>query len=219
VTSARARCARFRAGEHPDQLVADLFCVGVAVAQDAGGDALVLLAVAVGIGACAQGDTFVLGYEAEQDVLGADVVVPEAQRFAQRQLEYLLRAWGERDLAGGDVLAGADDPNHSFAHAFNRDLKRLKDARGYALFFAQQPKQDVLGADVVVVQCPRLSSWARTITWRARSVNRSNTPGGSHACPLQERLPNASVDAVRLPVVDQRGSLVNARDACARFWK
>jgi hypothetical protein len=89
-------------------------------------------------------------------VLGADVVVPEAQRFAQRELEYLLRAWGERDLAGGDVLAGADDPNHSFAHAFNRDLKRLKDARGYALFFAQQPKQDVLGADVVVVQCPRL---------------------------------------------------------------
>ena len=125
--------------------------------QDAGGDALVLQrAVAVGIAACAEGDACVLGYEPEQDVLGADVVVPEAQGFAQRELEHLLGAWRERDLAGGDLLAGPDDPHHLAAYALNRDLKRLQNAGGHALFFAQQPEQDVLGTDVVVTQRPGL---------------------------------------------------------------
>src|SRR3977135_2740806 len=44
-------------GQHPDDLVADLLRVGVEVQQDAGGNALVL------------------ADEAQQDVLGADVVV------------------------------------------------------------------------------------------------------------------------------------------------
>ena len=35
----------------------------------------------------ARGDALVLAYEAEEDVLGADVVVAERQRLAQRQLE------------------------------------------------------------------------------------------------------------------------------------
>src|SRR5205814_4379455 len=60
--------------EHADDLVADLLGVGVEVEQDARGNALVL------------------AHEAEQDVLGSDVVVAEAQRFSQRQLEALLRA-------------------------------------------------------------------------------------------------------------------------------
>src|SRR5262249_38501933 len=77
-----ALLAPARAGEHADDLVADLVCIGVEVEQDARGDALVL------------------ADEAEQDVLGADVVVAEAQRFAQRELEDLFRARRERDLAG-----------------------------------------------------------------------------------------------------------------------
>ena len=39
--------------------------------------------------------------QAEQDVLGADVVVLELQRLAQRQLEHLLRPRGERDVPAG----------------------------------------------------------------------------------------------------------------------
>ncbi len=56
---AGALAAAAGAGEHPDDLVADLLGVGVEVEQDAGGDALVL------------------PHEAQQDVLGADVVVAE----------------------------------------------------------------------------------------------------------------------------------------------
>ena len=38
-----------------------------------------------------RGDTFALADEAEEDVLGADVVVAELQRLAQGELEDLLR--------------------------------------------------------------------------------------------------------------------------------
>ena len=58
--AAGALAAAAGAGEHADDLVADLLGVRVEVEQDAGGDALVL------------------AHEAEQDVLGADVVVAEA---------------------------------------------------------------------------------------------------------------------------------------------
>ena len=131
---AGAALAAAGAGEHADDLVADLLGVGVEVEQDAGGDALVL------------------AHQAEQDVLGADVVVAEAQRLAQGELEDLLGARRERDLPGGDLLAGADDPDHLGADALHGDVERLEHARGEALLLAEQAEQDVLGADVVVLE-------------------------------------------------------------------
>ena len=130
----RAALAAAGAGEHADDLVADLLGVGVEVEQDAGGDALVL------------------AHEAEQDVLGADVVVAERERLAQRELEHLLRARRERDLAGGDLLAGADDADDLGADALDGDVERLEHARGEALLLAEEAEQDVLGADVVVLE-------------------------------------------------------------------
>jgi hypothetical protein len=59
------RLGSARAAEHPDDLAANLLPVGVVVEEDPGGYALVL------------------AYEAQQDVLGADVVVAERQRFAK----------------------------------------------------------------------------------------------------------------------------------------
>ena len=127
-----------RAGEHADDLVADLLRVGVEVEQDARGDALVL------------------AHEPEQDVLGADVVVAERERLAQRELEHLLRARRERDLAGGDLVALADDARDLRAHLLDRDVERLEHARGEPFLLAQQAEQDVLRADVVVLERARL---------------------------------------------------------------
>ena len=124
------------AGEHADDLVADLVGVGVEVEQDACGDA------------------FVLAHEPEQDVLGADVVVAEAQRFAQRELQHLLRARRERDLAGRDLVTLADDARDLRAHLLDRDVERLEHARGETFLFAQQAEQNVLRADVVVLERP-----------------------------------------------------------------
>ena len=126
------------AGEHADDLVANLLGVGVEVEQDARRDALVL------------------AHEAEQDVLGADVVVAQRERLAQRQLEHLLRARGERDLAGGDLVALADDAGDLRAHLLDRDVERLQHAGGKALLLAEQAEQDVLRADVVVLERPSL---------------------------------------------------------------
>ena len=127
-----------RAGEHADDLVADLLGVGVEVEQDA------------------RGDAFVLAHEPEQDVLGADVVVAERQRLAQRELEHLLGAGGEGDLSGRDLVALADDAGDLRAHLLDRDVERLEHTRSKAFFLAQQAEQDVLRADVVVLERPRL---------------------------------------------------------------
>ena len=126
------------AGEHPDDLVADLLGVGVEVEQDARGDALVL------------------ADQAEQDVLGADVVVAQREGLAERELEDLLGARREGDLAGGDLLAGADYANDLRADALDRDVERLEHAGGKALLLSEESEQDVLGADVVVLESPRL---------------------------------------------------------------
>jgi hypothetical protein len=116
----------------------NLVCVGVEVEQDA------------------RRDAFVLAHEAEQDVLGADVVVAEAQRFAQRELQDLLRARRERDLPRRDLVTLADDACDLRAHFLDRDVERLEHARGEPFLFAQQPEQDVLRADVVVLERPCL---------------------------------------------------------------
>ena len=124
-------------GEHADDLVADLLGVGVEVEEDARGDPLVLT------------------HEAEQDVLGADVVVAQAQRLAEGELEDLLGARGERDLPGRHFLAGADDAHDLRAHALHSDVEGLEHASGKPLLLAQQAEQDVLGPDVVVLERSR----------------------------------------------------------------
>ncbi len=124
-------------GEHADDLVADLLGVGVEVEQDA------------------RGDAFVLAHEAEQDVLGADVVVAERERLAERQLENLLRAWRERDLAARHLVALAHDSCHLRTHFLDGDVEGLEHARGQAFLLAEEAEQDVLGADVVVLQGTR----------------------------------------------------------------
>ena len=115
-----------------------------------------LLAHAVEVGAELDehlgGDALALADEAEQDVLGADVVVAELQRLAQRELEHLLGARRERDVAGRLLLTLADDVLDLLAHGVERDAERLERLGGDTLTLMDQPEQDVLGADVVVVE-------------------------------------------------------------------
>src|SRR5947209_5610110 len=80
----------------------------------------------------------------EQDVLGADVVVPQRQRLAEGELEHLLRPRREGDLAGGDLLAGADDADDLRSHALDGDVEALEHPRRQALLLAEQAEQDVL---------------------------------------------------------------------------
>ena len=126
------------AGQQLDHGLADAVEVGAELLQHLGGDALAL------------------ADQPEQDVLGADVVVAELQRLAERQLEDLLGARGERDVPGGRGLPLADDLLDLLANGLERDVHGLERLRGDALALVDQPEQDVLGADVVVVEHPRL---------------------------------------------------------------
>jgi hypothetical protein len=123
-----------RPRQHADNLASNPLRIGIEVEQDAHSDALIL------------------AHQREQNVLRADVVVPERQRLAQRKLEHLLRARRERDLAGGDLLARADDAHNLAADALEREVEALQHTGRQALLFAQQAKQDVFGANVVVLE-------------------------------------------------------------------
>ena len=85
-------------------------------------------------------------------MLGADVVVAEAERLAQREFQDLLGARRERDLPLGRLLAGADDAHDGGADLFDGHFEAVEHARRHALLLAEQAEQEVLGADVVVLE-------------------------------------------------------------------
>ena len=85
-----------------------------------------------------------------------DVVVAQRQRLAWRDLQHLLRPRRERNLPRTRFLARADEPHHLRTNPFDGDPVRLKCARGQTLLLAKQAQQDVLGADVVVLEAPGL---------------------------------------------------------------
>ena len=122
------------AGEQLDDLLAHPAEVGAELDEHLGGDALAL------------------ADEAEQDVLGADVVVAELQRLAERQLEDLLGTGGERDVTRRRRAALADDLLDLAADRLERDAERFERLRSDAFTFVDQTEEDVLGADVAVVQ-------------------------------------------------------------------
>jgi hypothetical protein len=62
----------------------------------------------------------------EQEVLGADVVVAQLQRLAQRQLQHLLGLLRERDVAGRRLLALADDIVDRLPHGIEAYPQRFE---------------------------------------------------------------------------------------------
>ena len=99
-----------------------------------------------------RGHALALTDEAEEDVLGADVVVTELQCLTQRQLEDLLRAGRERDVPRRRLAALTDDLLDLAADSLEGDAERLECLRGNAFALVDEAEEDVLGADVVVVQ-------------------------------------------------------------------
>jgi hypothetical protein len=124
------------AGQQLDHLLPDTGQVGAELDQHLGGHALTL------------------ADEAQQDVLCADVVVPELERLAERQLEDLLRAGREGDVAGRRRAALTDDLFDLLANGFQADAQRLERLGRDTLTLVDQTQKDVLGADVVVVEEP-----------------------------------------------------------------
>src|SRR6202167_333427 len=102
-----------------------------------------------------RGDAVALPDQTQQDVLGADVVVMQLERLTQRELEGLLRPRRERDVPARRVGPGADHGPDFFTRVVARYPEAGQDAAGVPLGLAEQTEQNVLGADVVVMQLPR----------------------------------------------------------------
>ena len=104
----------------------------------------------------ARGDPLALAHEAEQEVLGADVVVAEAARLVDGQLDDPLGARREAHLADDGAVPAADDELHRGPDLGQLDVHVLEHAGGDALALADEAQQEMLRADVVVVEPLRL---------------------------------------------------------------
>ena len=133
-TRAGALLATGVAGEQLDHLLADAGEIGAQLHEHL------------------RGNAFAFANEAEEDVLGADVVVTELQRLAQRELEDLLGTGREGDVTGRSRSSVTDDLLDLRANGFERDAERLEGLRRDAFALVDQSEQDVLGTDVVVIE-------------------------------------------------------------------
>ena len=100
-------------------------------------------------------NAFTLANEAEEQELGADVLVPHLEAFAQGQLEHLLGARRKRNMPARRLRAGADELLYFLAHILKRNTHGFEGLGGHAFALVDEAEQDVLGADVIVVEHPR----------------------------------------------------------------
>ena len=93
--------------------------------------------------------------QAEEDVFRSDVIMAELEGLAKRELEDLLGARRERDMAGGRLLSLTDDLHDLVAHRSEIDIEALQSLGCYSLTLVEQAEQNMLGADVIMVEKPR----------------------------------------------------------------
>ena len=135
----RAFLLRFRRGEIRIEFLQD-FLAG-------------LLDIHVEILQDARGDAVAFAQQAEQDVLGADVGVIERLGFLARERENFLHARRVGNVADHLGLGpGADLLLDFHADGFEVETHLLENVDGDALPELDQAEQQMLGADVIVVE-------------------------------------------------------------------
>eukprot|EP00976_Prorocentrum_cordatum_P101218 1192534-Prorocentrum_minimum.AAC.1 len=102
------------------------------------------------------GDTLALADHAEQQMLGADVVVSQLTGLLQGKLEHTLGAGGERDLHRDEAGPAADDLLNLGTTLLQVQAHRLEHLGGNSGALADETQQDLLSAHVVVPQAPGL---------------------------------------------------------------
>jgi hypothetical protein len=100
----------------------------------------------------AGGDALPFPHQSEQQMLGSDVVMVEASRFVDGELDDLLRPGGKPDLTHDHGLAPADDELDGRPDLGELHPHVAQHASGNAVAFAHQSQEKVFGADVVVVE-------------------------------------------------------------------
>ncbi len=101
-------------------------------------------------------DALALAHEAEEEMLGADVVVAQAARLVDGELDDPLRPGGQADLSDDRAVAASDDELDRGPDLGQLDVHVLEHARRDALALADEAEEEMLGPDVVVVEALRL---------------------------------------------------------------
>jgi len=92
-------------------------------------------------------------HEAEEEVLGADVVVPELTGLFDAELEDTFRLGCERNFTEGEGLRESSEGTLDLAlHSFELEPEPLEDRRGDPLSVTNQTEQDVLGSYEIVAK-------------------------------------------------------------------
>ena len=91
-------------------------------------------------------------HHAQQDMFGADITVVKLNGLAHGKFEDLLGARGEGNVTAWRLGAGAHNALHLFAHGIQGNPEGLKSTGTDALALVNQPEQQMLGADVIVVE-------------------------------------------------------------------
>src|SRR5262249_36059112 len=95
-----------------------------------------------------EGDTLTLADEAEEQVLGADVAVVETAGLFDGELDDLLGAGRQADLAAYGLFTAAYDELDSRADFAELDAEVVEYFGGNAIALADEAKKEMLGADV-----------------------------------------------------------------------
>jgi len=93
---------------------------------------------------------------AEGDVERRDHLVAESLGLPQRQLEHLLGARRERDLAARLLVSASHDLDRALAGSLETEPVASEHRAHSAVVLADEAKQEMLGAYVVVIEPPRL---------------------------------------------------------------
>src|SRR5262249_5436378 len=158
-------------------------------------------------------------HDAEEEMLGPDVVVPELTRFLGRQLQHPLGLRSERNLAECQGLGESGQGPLDFAlDGLEAKPQALENRGGDPLAVADQPEQDVLGPYEVVAEPAGFLSGEDDDASRALGESLehvvSSTPGilapGNQAMrPLGRSMPGA--------LANSRASLYMAVTAGGNF--
>jgi hypothetical protein len=95
-------------------------------------------------------------HQAEQQVFGANVVMPQLAGLIHGQLNHALGTGGKRRLGIDPPASLTDSPLNGDPHLLCADIQALQHAQGDAPLFRHQAQQDMLGANVAVIQAPGL---------------------------------------------------------------
>jgi hypothetical protein len=117
-----------------------------------------------------------LAEDAEQQVLGANVVVEQPVRFLGGVLQYPLGLGTERDLhRSGDLLAEDRAALDLLANAFERQVGARENATREALAFTDQPEQQMLRLDRNAPELARLVAGEKEYSpWLVRYTARTS---------------------------------------------